>query len=253
KLTQFKAIIFDVYGTLIDRETGIHRALLPLLSSIPSSHPSRTWPLKDLLTAVSSVEHNLEAQFPNMLYTDVLANTHAELAKRLGRKRRLEAMDREFAESIKDWPVFGDTNEALRSLSTHFKLIVLSNVDRFSFAHTHKILSMPPSSSPSIASPGSDPSDPFSLIITAQDAGAYKPSLLAYNYALDQIQEKLGVRKDEVLVVAQSLMADHVPANELGIPSVWIDRQGACMGKDVKGVKWMWKFETLGEMAEAVE
>lgn len=221
-----------------------------------------------------------------MLYTEVLANTHAELAKRLGvsgegaryvddiaggagmsganedasvsgdgngRKRRLEAMNREFAESIKDWPVFGDTNAALHTLSTHFKLVVLSNVDRSSFAHTHKILSMPPSSSPSIASPGSDPSDPFSLIITAQDAGAYKPSLLAYNYALNQIQEKLEVRKDEVLVVAQSLMADHVPANELGIPSVWIDRQGACMGKDVKGVRWVWRFETLGEMAEAVQ
>jgi len=61
--------------------------------------------------------------------------------------------------------------------------------------------------------------------------------------------------KDKVLSVAQSLPHDHEPASKLGLRSVWIDRQSAVTCNETLGVeeKWTWRFETLGEMADAVE
>lgn len=175
-----------------------------------------------------------------------------------------------FGKSIKDWPLFPDTFEALRTLSRYYKLVVLSNVDHTSFGYTHAKLSELSGGDPSLyAYPDPNPhkywfpktipdsKSPFSLILTAQDTHCYKPSLGSYTAALECIETHLNTPKDEVLVVAQSLYHDHVPANQLGIKSVWIDRRGASLGMvpDVDGgkKKWNWRFETLGEMAEAVE
>lgn len=109
-----------------------------------------------------------------------------------------------------------------------------------------------------------DSRSPFSLILTAQDVKCYKPALGGFRTALECIRTDpallgdLGLSEDDikekVLIVAQSLVHDHEPAHQLGLKSVWIDRQGAVTCKDVpEGTqRWTWRFETLGEMAEAV-
>jgi 2-haloalkanoic acid dehalogenase type II len=156
-----------------------------------------------------------------------------------------------FAESIKDWLPFPDTVDALHTLARHFKLVVLSNVDRAAFAHTNFKLAR-----------GAPLPAPFSLVLTAQDTLAYKPSPAPLSAALAAIESMsaLGnVPKEKVLVVAQSLYHDHAPARALGVRSVWIDRTPSFMGElaeesgPAEGSLWTWRFNTLGEMAEAVE
>jgi 2-haloalkanoic acid dehalogenase type II len=257
-LTSYKIIVFDVYGTLVDWDSGIYNSLLPVLP------PS--WSREDALVAYSAVEKDLQARNPKLLYRDLLAKAHEVLCARLDQKSeepaQMEGRVREgqvpvhtnqhteFADSLKSWPVFPDTIQGLRSLSKHFKLVVLSNVDHQSFASTHEQL---------CRNPAEECESPFTLILTAQDTGAYKPSLTCLQHALSLFASSPhfdGATKDDVLVVAQSLYHDHMPANKLGLDSAWIDRAGAVMGveKDVKDkAKWGWRFATLGEMAEHVE
>jgi FMN phosphatase YigB (HAD superfamily) len=323
KLTDHKALIFDVYGTLADWETGIYTALQPLLSRFPDS---AKWSRKEAILAFTSVELDVQAQNPTMLYSDLLAKVHEVLEARLiaasGRSTNdpslttlegnpdstttdasssasaststtttttsVENPHTTFGNSIKHWPVFPDSSRALHDLAKHFKLVVLSNVDHTSFSYTHSYLSEGngpsenPISLPTYARPSPNPhpedlwlptqtagsKSPFSLILTTQDTHAYKPALDGFNIALEALRTDptlLGSGpniltteelKSHVLIVAQSLTHDHVPARQLDIRSVWIDRQGAAMRPDVIGEaekKWTWRFETLGEMAKAVQ
>lgn len=148
KLTNHKFLIFDVYATLADWETGLYNALKPLFMRFPSA--SR-WSRADALRTFITIEEEILVQHPSMLYSDVLAKAHEVL------ETRLKAVESEsstelpinpsvdshkiFGNSIKHWNVFSDSVQALRDLSSHFKLIVLSNVDHASFAYTHAHLS----------------------------------------------------------------------------------------------------------------
>ncbi|KAF8800591.1 hypothetical protein BYT27DRAFT_7199728 [Phlegmacium glaucopus] len=328
KLTDHKYLIFDVYGTLVDWETGIYTALQPLLSRYPES--TKEWSRKDVLTAFGSVELDLQTQFPDMLYSDLLEKVHEVLEERFealsgGQSKNnvhggdpaavvtssagvststapkeVQDAHKTFGNSIKHWPLFPDTCSALIRLSAHFRLIVLSNVDRTSFRHTHALLSGEPNPTPEsqlklYTYPENNPykywhpkleatgTSPFSLVLTAQDTGCYKPALGGFLAALRYINDQpdlfgdiassskaarteggeeddiaLQSIKDKVLSVAQSLTHDHEPASKLGLRSVWIDRQSAVTCNETPGglgvkKKWTWRFETLGEMADAVE
>jgi len=184
-----------------------------------------------------------------------------------------------FAKSIQQWPSFPDTCEALRRLSKHFKLVVLSNTDNASFKYTHALLSEGTYNPLNLKlyEHSSNPEDlwlprsvdgsqsPFSLILTAEDTHVYKPALEGFKIALEKIKthpallDNSGSQdvRDDVLIVAQSLTHDIEPAAKLGIDSVWIDRGGSLTGKDGDGEEkkgtWKWRFETLADMADAVE
>lgn len=67
-----------------------------------------------------------------------------------------------------------------------------------------------------------------------------------------QVKERFGIERHEVLQTAQSQFHDHHPAKEVGLKSAWIYRPGAIMGNREDPV-WNWKFDTLAEMADAVE
>ncbi|KAF9467832.1 HAD-like domain-containing protein [Collybia nuda] len=258
KLTDHKALIFDVYGTLVDWESGVYAALKPLLSRFPAS---ARWSRKEAILAFTSVETNIQAQEPTLLYSDLLAKVHEVLEARLIASSNLSADD-----PVKRWPLFPDSSKALHDLAKHFKLIVLSNVDHASFAYTHAYLSE--GSGPFEGTTLPNSKSPFSLILTAQDTHAYKPSLEGFNIALEALRTDPSLLgsgpniltteeiKSRVLVVAQSLVHDHEPARQLNIQSIWIDRQGAAMRPDdieTSEKKWTWRFETLGEMAKAVQ
>ncbi|HVQ70441.1 MAG TPA: HAD family hydrolase, partial [Bradyrhizobium sp.] len=154
KLTTYKVLTFDCYGTLIDWEAGIHTALQPLLAK--ASRP----PSKDaVLETFARHESSQEAETPEMIYSDVLAAVHRRLAREWG----LAASDADhklFGDSVPDWPAFPDSAEALAYLKQHYKLVILSNVDRTSFAGSNARLGVI-----------------FDAIYTAQDIGSYKPDL----------------------------------------------------------------------------
>lgn len=170
-----------------------------------------------------------------MLYATVVSTAYERIAAKLGASYTPEEAQAAGA-SVGRWEPFPDTVEALRRLSKHCRLIVLSNVDKDSFAPTKQSL---------------EHGFTFDKVLTAQEIGSYKPDPRNFEFMLAVALNEFGVPKSQVLVTAQSLIHDHVPANRLDIRSVWIDRQGG--GLKAENVKYDWRFATLGEMADALE
>ena len=204
RLSQFKALSFDCYGTLIDWETGIVEALRPL------GERAGTAP-EQMLAAYGPIEHETEEAFPALPYSQLLEKVHAGLCEQLGVAPNAEEATA-FGASVGDWPAFPDSAEALAYLKRHFQLIILSNVDRKSFAGSNRRLGVE-----------------FDQILTAEEIGSYKPDLRNFDYLLARAGEA-GIAKDELLHTAQSLFHDHVPAKKMGFATVWIDRRAGRPG-----------------------
>jgi 2-haloacid dehalogenase len=232
KISDFEALSFDCYGTLIDWESGILAGLEPLLAR-SGVRPSRD----GVLEAFARLEVCQQATTPDMVYSAVLAEVHGQLAAAWGVARNL-AEDAAFGRSIVDWPAFPDSVEALRYLKQHFRLMILSNVDRESFKASNARLGVT-----------------FDAIYTAQDVGSYKPDRRNFDYLLDHVRE-LGIGREELLHVAQSLFHDHVPAQEVGLKSAWIDRRQGSGGWGATApvspdVRYDFRFTSLAGLVEA--
>ncbi len=199
-LTDFDALTFDCYGTLVDWERGILDALAPWAARHGLAADD------SLLAGFARLEKRIQTADPKMLYRDVLRAVHGAIAAEHGVSSTDEEA-RTFAESIADWPPFPDTPEALAYLKRHYKLVILSNVDNASFAHTEAKL-------------GVD----FDAILTAEDIGSYKPDLRNFRYMLERLEE-MGVARAKVLLTAQSLFHDIAPAKALGLATLWVNRR----------------------------
>jgi 2-haloacid dehalogenase len=234
ELADFDALSFDCYGTLIDWEAGLARVLVPWARM-------RGLDLSDeeLLTAYSPIEAAVEAEHPTDLYPQVLDRSMRMLGRTLGTDVSDEDAGR-LAASVPDWPAFPDSPDALRALRSRYQLIILSNVDRASFAGSNRRLGVE-----------------FTSIVTAQDVGSYKPSPRNFA-ALTAEARRLGIGDGRLLHVAQSLFHDHVPAQASGLPTVWINRRHARPGWGATPhpgitVTPDWTFGSMQEFAHAVE
>lgn len=248
--TEYKLLSFDIYGTLIDWESGIFDALLPLLSKLPEHNPhhpsqnSTEVTRHFLLGEYTNYELEIQKEHPNFPYPKILATVYERLAVKLQVPfTASEAED--FGSTIGTWQAFPDTVAAMQVLGQHYKLVVLSNVDRASFSRT-------------LAGPLKGVK--FDGIYTAEDIGSYKPDLRNFQYMVEHSDKDFGVKKDEILKVAQSVQHDHIPARKFGLrPSVWIKRSGdkASMGgkfDDFKDqVDLAATFDTLGDFAAEVK
>ncbi|HEY0420430.1 MAG TPA: haloacid dehalogenase type II [Acetobacteraceae bacterium] len=228
QLTDFRVLTFDCYGTLIDWDSGIRAALEPLLRKAGIAPDAA-------LQAFARHEAAQQAETPRMVYSDLLAAVHRRLAAEWG-VAATEQEHRDFGASVPDWPAFPDSAAALAYLKRHYKLVILSNVDRASFAGSNKRLRVE-----------------FDAICTAQDIGSYKPDPANFRYMLERVAA-LGHGKGEILHTAQSLFHDHAPAKRLGLARCWIDRRreqegwGATMPAEADVD---FRFTSLGAMAEA--
>lgn len=198
RLHDFTTLTFDVYGTLIDWEAGILAALQPWLASRGARVEDEA-----LLAEFARIESRWEKERPRMLYPELLAHVHGELSEFYGVTPDAEAAAA-FGRSVGDWPPFADSRESLHYLARHFRLVVLSNVDRASLERSAKRLDTV-----------------FDLRFTAEDIGSYKPSPANFDHLLAHVGEEKG----RVLHVAQSLFHDHVPCARAGLASAWIDRR----------------------------
>ncbi|MBV9735363.1 MAG: haloacid dehalogenase type II [Acidisphaera sp.] len=232
KLTDFRVLTFDCYGTLIDWESGIFAALHPLLEK-----SGRGLTRDAALENFARHESAQEGETPGMIYSDVLAQVHRRLAAEWGVAMR-EEEHRRFGASVPDWPAFPDSAEALKYLKQHYALVILSNVHREGFAGSNRRLGVE-----------------FDAIYTAQDIGSYKPDPKNFRYMLDHLAER-GYAKDDILHTAQSLFHDHAPAKRFGLAGAWIDRRhdqsgwGATMPPP-DGAAYDFRFPTLQAMADA--
>lgn len=194
---RFEALTFDCYGTLIDWEAGILAGLRPSLAANGINPPD-----DDLLEVYSRAEATVEAG-PYLRYRDVLARCLGDVGRHYGFVPDLAATAA-FGASVADWPAFPDSAAALGRLRSRFRLGVITNCDDDLFAASNRRLGVE-----------------FDWIVTAQAVGSYKPDPRNFEAAFGA----LGLPRDRILHVAQSLFHDHVPAKQLGLSTVWIDRR----------------------------
>jgi 2-haloalkanoic acid dehalogenase type II len=228
--TPYRALSFDCYGTLIDWESGIRQAFQPWAAAHAVAAT-----FDELLDRFGVHENVIESESPTLPYPSVLADALRRIGADLGVPVS-DADATEFGASVGDWPAFADTAAALRRLHRRFRLIILSNVDRASFARTNRRLGVT-----------------FDLVLTAEDIGSYKPDQANFDRLLDDIGS-IGVGRDELLHVAQSLFHDHGPARRIGLPSVWIDRYPTPPGTGASppsDVRVDWRYGSMAEFADA--
>jgi 2-haloalkanoic acid dehalogenase type II len=235
-LSDFEVLTFDCYGTLIDWETGIWDALQPLLAANRADVDRAT-----ALAAFGRHEPAQEALTPGLRYPAVLARVHRALAEELGLESSPE-LDRQFGASVRDWPAFPDSPGALQYLATRYRLVILSNVDRTSFAASNRKLGVE-----------------FDAVYTAEDVGSYKPDPATFGYLIEHLERDFGIGLQHVLHAAQSLYHDHAPAIAAGLATAWIDRQRLSEGGTWGATAVVaeppatdYRFFTLEEMAAAV-
>jgi 2-haloacid dehalogenase len=195
--SRFDVLTFDCYGTLIDWEAGILAGLRRVLEPLGIDAGD-----DDLLERYARAEASVEAG-GYLRYREVLARS----ARLVGRELGVEPGPAElaaFGGSVGDWPAFPDSADALARLHERFQLAVITNCDDDLFAASNVRLGVT-----------------FDHVITAQQVGAYKPSLRNFEVAF----ERIGVPRERILHVAQSLFHDHVPAKRLGMSTAWIDRR----------------------------
>jgi 2-haloacid dehalogenase len=200
KFDEFRVMTFDCYGTLIDWETGILAVLRPWATRAGVSASDA-----EILGAFGEAESAAEHDLPTALYPEVLRATHARMAKHFGRPEDPATADL-LGKSVGDWPAFADTTDALKRLQRRFKLVVVSNVDRASFARTQKRLGIV-----------------FDGVVTAEEVGAYKPDARMFLRAFE-VAKGFGAERGNILHVGQSLYHDHVPAKSFGLKTVWVQR-----------------------------
>jgi 2-haloalkanoic acid dehalogenase type II len=232
RLTDFKALTFDCYGTLIDWESGMFAALQPLIAKA-----TRPLSRDAVLEAHARHESSQQLATPAMRYSRLLAVVHKRLAEEWAVSTTWEEC-LAYGRSIKDWPAFPDSAEALAYLKRHYKLVILSNVDNESFAFSNRKLGVE-----------------FDAIFTAEDIGSYKPSPRNFEYMLEKLAG-YGVGRQDILHTAESLFHDHKPANDFGLASCWIHRRhaeggfGATMNPGATP-HTDFRFTSMREMAEA--
>lgn len=201
RLSNFKALTFDVYGTLIDWETGMVTALKPLTDNV-----SQILSRDAILEAHAFYESTVQRWTPTKKYSELLPVVYRRLAEEWGVPVTWEECQA-YGLSVRQWPAFADSREALAYLRQHFKLVVLTNTDNLSFQGSNARL-------------GVD----FDGVYTAEDIGSYKPADRNFDFMLEMLARQ-GIEKHEILHTAESMFHDHAPANKFGLSNCWIYRR----------------------------
>jgi 2-haloacid dehalogenase len=224
--SRFETLTFDCYGTLINWEDGILRCMHRILAAHGKDTEDAT-----ILQLYADFEARAE-QGEYRCYREVLQSVVSQFGEQIG----FAPTDQEtesLPESLPHWKPWPDTASALCELQKRFRLSIISNVDDDLFAATAPQLGVR-----------------FDEIITAQQAGAYKPSLKIFELGLSRI----GVPAHGILHVGQSIYHDVIPAQSLGLSTVWVNRPSRRAGvgavKAAQGQPEL-QVSSLAELASA--
>jgi 2-haloacid dehalogenase len=187
---------FDCYGTLVDWNSGVRGELARLFGDSAA---------EPLLARYHAIEPRVQREHPDLSYREVMATVLTELAQEAGTE--LPASERDaLGRSLPAWPVFSDVPPALREARERgWNLVVLSNSDRDLIDASMAAIGVP-----------------FEDAVVASEIGSYKPAHGHWRAFFD----RTGADAARHVHVAQSHFHDIVPAHELGIPSIWINRLG---------------------------
>jgi 2-haloacid dehalogenase len=198
-----RAITFDCYGTLVDWEAGIRAYVAPHLARATPAGAARP-----VVTPEEWVERWEKIQFqmlkPWRPYREILARSYDATMQHFG----LEAFVDDgpgLARSVAEWLPFPDTTRALRRLARRYRLAIISNIDRDLLAASVGHLQAP-----------------FSSLVTAEDARAYKPDRRPFDLAI----ERLAIAPGEILHAAFGWRYDLAPARTVGMHSAFVNRAG---------------------------
>ena len=192
------AITFDCYGTLIDWEAGVRDYVTPIL--LRSSQPDVTpeaW--------VKRWEHiQFQMLKPYRPYREILQRSYDATMQYFGLEAFVDA-GAGLARSIAEWQPFADTRRALRRLAKRYRLAIVSNIDNDLLADSVGQLQAP-----------------FSCLVTAEDARAYKPDPRPLELAI----ARLAVEPGAILHAAFGWKYDLAPARALGMRTCFVNRGG---------------------------
>jgi 2-haloacid dehalogenase len=230
-LSDFDAVTFDVYGTLIDWEPSIIGFLKDWADRNGVASPDQ-----DLLMAFDRARAEIQKERPAYVYPEVLRRCFDRISREYG--IAIDAVEQErFAHSPHHWPAYPDSHRGLLALQRRAKVGALSNIDNASLESSCRELDFQ-----------------FDLIVTAERVGAYKPDWPHFQTAIDELAAR-GIRRERILHVGQSLRADITPANRLGLKCVWINRPGRQLGLSGDGAteaKPDLKVSSLAELVSVV-
>lgn len=227
-LQHFKVLTFDVVGTLIDFERG-------MLDYLRSVAPAAAVSDDDFLVAYRQARKSADSSW----YPDDLVRCWHAVAPSLGLPDS-DAIARGFRDSVRDWPAFADSAEALQRLRRRFRLVTMTNAQAWALAHYARTLGRP-----------------FDLELSCDDALSEKPDPRYFAYARGRIEGLWGWRQPDTLHVAQSQYHDIGVAKRLGITTCWIERRHGMKGSggtlESERTEPDYHFRTLAELADAVD
>lgn len=230
QLADFDAVTFDFYGTIVDWEPEIKAFLQAWTQSQGCSVSDIA-----LLEAYDRLRQPFQAKRPIWAYPEVLRRTLDAMALELACPLPPELRN-SFGNIAAAHQPFPDSLEALAELKKRGQLLgALSNIDERSFAEILQRLGLS-----------------FDIKVTAQRVSSYKPGKAHFLAALADLAA-LGIEKERVLHVAQSKRADIVPATELGLTCVWVDRPGHIFGRQGGGAENAQATYQVSSLAELLE
>lgn len=218
-MRDISCLTFDCYGTLVDWESGIKSELTDILYEKGSRVN-----VDELYKTREDLEFDL-IQSDYRSYREILA---LSLKEAFGQHRipYSNTDGEKLAESVSRWPVFQDTKPTLERLAKKYRLCIISNVDNDIIGKTRDRIGVR-----------------FDVIVTAEDAHAYKPSIRPFQIAL----QRLGSKAAQVMHVSSGFRYDVPPAHELGFRTAWVNRK---QEKTPSGLKPDLQFSSLEALAQ---
>jgi 2-haloacid dehalogenase len=189
-------VSFDVYGTLIDWETGAYEAFAK-----EAERDGFTLSRDELIPLFHSIQQDIQSGSYE-LYAEVLRRTAVRISKELGWP--LEPSRSGFLpDSIPRWKPFKETNTQLARFKKKYELGLISNIDDKLLGQTRRHFKTD-----------------FDLVVTAQQVRSYKPDPAHFK----ECERRLGSKKGWVHV-AGSYYHDVEPCIKAKIPVIWVNRK----------------------------
>lgn len=229
-LKDFEYLTFDVVGTLIDFEGGIKDCLSSIAAEAGVAVDGEA-----ALTLYRGARYEADAG----LFPDDLVRVYLRIAPRLGLPAE-PAFGARLRDSARIWKGFPDSAAALARLGRRYRLIAMTNAQRWAFTSFSQALG-----------------DPFYAAFTTDDTGTEKPDP-AFFQAVFAFVESKGGRRDDILHVAQSQYHDIGVSRKLGMTNCWIERRHAQSGyggtiEPERFTAPDYHFTSLAELADAAE